>query len=152
MTSSSIFWIPNFVLFVIIQWQDHPSAPTSSRDREIIDLTEEVHDVLIWAIVWVANGSKYKTALLAPNTNEDGQFSVRSVKSELAEDAKYLETYDPLAENWRKLTWDTTVGPLHYDGRVVLFRHPGVTNLQGFDRVKTMADRLSGSKGKSNSR
>jgi hypothetical protein len=127
------------------QLRPSSSAPTiKGYSSPIIDLR---HDVLLWAIVWVANGSQYQTTLLSPNTNDEGQFSVRAVKSELGRNAKFLETYDPLTENWRKVPWDTTVGPLHYDGRVILFRHPGVTDLQGFDRVKSLADRLSGSKG-----
>lgn len=128
------------------------SSPSKGESIDIIDLSEVWHDVLLWAIVWVANGSKYQTTLLSPETNEDGQFSVRSLKSELGRKAKYIETYDPVCEIWRKLPWDTTVGPLHYDGRVILFRYAGVTDLAGFDRVKTMAVRLSGSKGKSYSR
>jgi hypothetical protein len=132
------------------------SGTTTSKAGEsivnIIDLSEDHHDVLIWAIVWVSNGSKYRTALLLPKTNQEGQFSLKSLKSELDKKVKVLETYDPLAENWRELPWDTTVGPLHYDGRVILFRAAGVTELRGFDRVKNIAARLSGSKGKSHAR
>jgi hypothetical protein len=124
------------------------SAEVGESIVDIIDLSEDYHDVLIWAIVWVANGSKYQTALLSPETNEDGQFSFMSLKTELGKNVRLLETYDPLAETWRELPWDTTVGPLHYDGRVILFRNAGVTELRGFERVKTLAVRLSGSKGK----
>jgi hypothetical protein len=39
---------------------------------------------------------------------------------------------------------------VNYDGRVILFRNAGVTDLEGLGQVRTIAHRLSGSKGKQN--
>ncbi len=136
--------------------EDHESSSsTHSENGESIvgfeDLSEDHQDVLFWAILWVANGSSYKMVLLFPKTNKGGQFSLSSLKQHFDQDAAHLETYDPLHKIWRQLPWDTTVGPLHFDGRVILFRYGGITELKGFDCVKNLANRLLGTKGKTHS-
>ena len=119
---------------------------------DFLDLSEDHDDVLFWAIVWVANELGHKSALLSPKTNDAGKFSLASLKMEMGqheiEQTGALETYDPLTENWHRLLWEAEVGPLLCDGRVILFRYTGVTQLKGFDRIKSLAGRLPGSKGK----
>ena len=119
---------------------------------DFIDLSDDHEDVLFWAIVWIANNLKYKSVLLSPKVNEAGRFTLSSLKLEMGEieveQTQRLETYDPAAEIWRHVPWHTEVGPLNYNGQVILLRYAGVTRLQGFDHVKSMARRLPGSKGK----
>lgn len=132
-----------------------PSAPSEDEGNlavDFIDLSDDHEDVLFWAIVWIANNLKYKSVLLSPKVNEAGRFTLSSLKLEMGEieveQTQRLETYDPAAEIWRHVPWHTEVGPLNYNGQVILLRYAGVTRLEGFDRVKSMARRLPGSKGK----
>ena len=69
----------------------------SDLDVDFIDLSEDHEDILFWAVVWEGNGLKYKTALLSPNPNEAGRFSLASLKVEMGENdieqTQILEAY-----------------------------------------------------------